>query len=116
MKYSPEEAFLNSDTSIPVPSVNEYLSRFGVVVFIFRLNVFLVVWCPAPTGPTHRTVLRLSQPCVNAICKINTLVIFACDPEYFLVGYGYTQCVGYGNWSLPFPTCEGILIFSEPRN
>lgn len=39
--------------------------------------------------------------------KMNTIVKFSCEVGYSLVGASEIKCLPSGNWSAPFPRCEG---------
>ena len=61
--------------------------------------------CPVPTL-VHGTTFPLST-CSGGQCTTNDHIVFTCEPDYCLSGNGYITCVGYREWDLPVPTCEG---------
>ena len=72
--------------------------------FMFTF-IFHAARCPVPTL-SHGTPFPLSN-CSGGQCRTNDHMVFTCEPDYYLSGNGYITCVGYGEWDLPVPACEG---------
>ena len=67
-------------------------------------EIILAAWCAFPQNLSHGTLhLYLHPSCNTDTCPTKGVVYFACDPEFYLVGYGSIWCVGCGEWNLPMP-------------
>ena len=88
-------------------SIN-YTIKCRKIIFIKLIyeDIFLPAWCPIPTL-VHGSVVHFSHNCPNGTCSTNTRATFKCESNNYLYGYGIITCLGYGEWDLPLPVCEG---------
>ena len=71
------------------------------------IKMFIAAHCSTPTAPSNGAVIHLVPECTDGMCNVSTIASFACDFDYYLVGYAVAECVGHDEWDQTFPTCEG---------